>query len=293
MRYQDIYPSDPLLRSGDVIKPRASDLLSVEYFEADPDTMPARRFDEHHVLINLKDEPHRVENWRDGEHRDFVYRKNEIVVTPAGVESGWRWHAKSKCLVITIDPEELKRFTHHELGVLLSREQLLDLPQFEDADLTRAGCLLLDELRDGRPGSEVMYESLARVFLVKLVRRYGQELSDEHAFTRRFTAGHYKRVLDYVAEHYAGPIAVEDLAEVAELSASHFSRLFKETIGDSPHQFVLNYRVEQAQRMLADPTRPLIDVALACGFSDQPHFSRTFKRVTGRTPRAYQAAAGG
>ncbi len=292
-RYQDVYPTSPLVRSDDVVRPRAADLMSLSYFQAEPDAMPARVFDEHHVLINLKDEPHRVENWRAGEHRDFVFRQNEIVVTPAGVESGWRWHATSECIVVTIDPTKLERFTQNELGILLSQQQLLDLPQFEDADLAHAARLLLDELREGRPGSEVMYESLARVFLVKLVRKYGRERSEAHEFSQRFAAEHYKRVLDYVAEHYAGPIAVEELAEQAALSASHFSRLFKETIGVSPHQFVLGYRVEQARCMLADPTRPLIDIALACGFSDQPHFTRTFRRVTGQSPKAYREAAGG
>ena len=289
-RYQDIYPTNPLLRSGDVVKPRAADMMSLEYFQAEPDSMPTRVFEDHHVLINLKAQPHRVENWRDGDHRDFTFRQNEIVVTPAGIESGWRWHAKSECIVITIPPKKLERFANQELGILLSDSQLRDLPQFEDADLTRAACLLLDELSDGQPGSEVMFESLARVFLVKPLRRYGQERSESYEFSQRFTADHYKRVLDYVADHYTAAITVEDLAEQAELSASHFSRLFKETIGVSPHQFVVGYRVEQAKRMLGDPTRPLIDIALACGFSDQPHFSRTFRRMTGQSPKAFRGA---
>ena len=57
--------------------------------EAAPGEMDEAVFEEHHVLINLKDEPMRVENWRDGQLRDFVFRKFEVVVTPAGVESGW------------------------------------------------------------------------------------------------------------------------------------------------------------------------------------------------------------
>ncbi|MEO1237798.1 MAG: AraC family transcriptional regulator, partial [Planctomycetota bacterium] len=89
IKYQDIYPTDPLLRSQDAARPRAADLLNLEYFEAEPGEMPTQVFDQHHVLINLHSEPHRVENWRDGEHRDFTYRQHEIVVTPAGIESGW------------------------------------------------------------------------------------------------------------------------------------------------------------------------------------------------------------
>ena len=289
-RYQEVYPSDPELRSADIVRPRAADLLSLEYFEAPPDEMPARAFDEHHILVNLKEEPQRVENWRDGERRDFIYRRNEIVVTPAGVESGWRWHVRSKVIVITIDPDKLEQFTQSELGVLLTKRQLIDLPQFEDADITAAAELLLNALRSRDAGSEVMYESLARVFLVKLVRKYGAERETEAAFSARFTAAHYKRVLDFIADNYGKAIAIEDIAREAGLSPSHFTRLFRETIGDTPYQFLMRYRVERAKEKLADPSLAMIDIALGCGFSDQPHFSRIFKQFAGLTPSAYRKA---
>ncbi|MEM9739065.1 MAG: AraC family transcriptional regulator [Pseudomonadota bacterium] len=286
--YQEIYPSEPLVRSGDLVRPRAAGLLSLEYFEADPNTMPTQAFDQHHILINLKDEPHRVENWRGGVHRVFTFHRNEIVVTPAGLESGWRWHERSKCIVITLDPAKLEAFTQSELGILLTDRQLRDLSLFENADITNAAAMLLDALRLGGAGSEVMFESLARVFLVKLVQKYGEERSGEIAFSKAFTAAHYRRVLDFVADNFGRPIQIEQIASEAGLSAAHFSRLFKATIGDTPHQFLMRYRVEQAGEMLKDPARPVIDIALACGFADQPHLTRVFKQFMGETPRRWR-----
>jgi AraC family transcriptional regulator len=286
-RYQDIYPSPPLLRSVDRVRPSAADLLTLEYFEAEPASMPELVFDQHHVLLNLKKEPHRVENWRDGEHRDFIYRQNEIVVTPAGVRSGWRWHAKSKVIVITLDPAKFERFAQSELGLLLTTRQLRDLPQFLDEDIVSAGEMLLAALRNRAAGSAVMFESLARVFLIKLIQKYGLERAD-YEFSASFTARHYQRVLDHIAEHYGDELTVEDLARRAGLSEFHFSRLFKRTIGHSPHQFVLSYRVEQSARLLVDRDRPLADIALSCGFADQAHFARSFKKHTGSTPREYR-----
>lgn len=290
MRYQDIYPSDALLRSFDVVRPRAAELLNLEYFEAQPARMPTARFDQHHLLLNLRTDPHRVENWRDGEHRDFVYRFHEIVLTPAGIESGWQWHARSKVIVITIDPPRLRRFAESELGVILTDRQLRDVPQALDEELCQSGIMLLDALRTRGTGSEVMYESLARVFLVQLVQRHGEERAPALDAGTGFTTRHYKRVLDHIANHFGQPIAIEELATVAGMSTAHFSRLFKATIGDTPYQFVMDYRIEQARKMLSDRDRPLIDVALACGFADQPHFTRIFKRMTGKTPREYRAA---
>lgn len=287
MRYQDIYPEDPLLKSSDLTRPSARSMLTLEFFEAAPSAMPHEVFAQHHILLNLREEPHRVENWRDDEHRDFMYHKHEIIVTPAGVRSGWRWHARSKVIVITVEPEHLEAFAQTELGVLLSDEQLKNIPQFIDEDIMNAGVLLLDALQSDL-GSDVLFESYARIFLVKLIQKYGLERAEDLAFNQSFTVKHYKRVLDYVAEHYAREVSLEHLAREAGLSTSHFSRLFKQTIGQSPYQFVMTYRVERAKKMLQDRGRPMVDIAFSCGFSDQAHFSRTFKQITGETPRQYR-----
>jgi AraC family transcriptional regulator len=277
-----------MLRSFDVLRPRAAQLLNLEYFEAEPATMPHEIFAQHHLLLNLRETPMRVENWRDTLHRDFDYLPDEIILTPAGIRSGWHWHEKSKVIVITIAPEMLDRFATSELGIVLGKRQLRDTPQMLDADLCQSGKMLLDALRDRRTGSEVMYESLARIFLVKLVQRYGEMRSEALDLGRGFTASHYKRVLDYVADNFGGEITIDDLARIAGLSSAHFSRLFKEVIGDTPYQFVMDYRVEQAKRMLGDPAKAMVDIALECGFADQAHFSRIFKRLTGQTPKAFR-----
>lgn len=79
-KYQDIYPTEPIVQSSNLVRSTATDLLSLEYFEAEPASMPIDRYEQHHIVLNLRDVPHRVENWRDGEHRDFIYHKNEIYV---------------------------------------------------------------------------------------------------------------------------------------------------------------------------------------------------------------------
>ena len=284
--YQDIYPCEPLIQSIDLVRPRAADLLTLEYFEAEPASMPTDRYSQHHIILNLKDEPHRLENWRDGEHRDFIYHKNEIIVTPGGVESGWKWHAKSKCIIITLDPAKFEQFAQTELGILLSTEQLKDLPQFLDEDITQSGIQLKESLQCDL-GSQVMFESYARIFLTKLILKYGLQ-EEEYDFTKSFTAQHYKQVLDYIAVDYGNNILLEDMAAQASLSPSHFSRLFKQTIGQSPYQFLMSYRVEQAKKMLGKPNSLMIDIALYCGFSDQAHFSRVFKKIEGLTPKQYR-----
>lgn len=289
-RYAEIYPSLPLLNSDEMAHMSAAALMSVRYFQAEPDSMPEEVFSEHHILLNLCDTPHRVQNRRDGELRDFTFHQHEIVVTPAGMRSGWRWFGKSDVIVITLDPEKVEAFAQRELGIILDRQQLVDLPQFSDADLCTAGTILRDALENDDLTSGVMFEAMSRVFLVKLLQRYGQRRPEELALSARFTSDHFRRVLSFIRANLDQTISVEDLAKEAGMSPSHFGRVFKETVGQTPMQYLLAYRIEQAVSMMKDQSRQLGEIALACGFADQAHFSRSFKQVTGQTPRQYRAA---
>ena len=288
MRYQEIYPSEPLLDSTAIARPSATDLLTLEYFEAPPGEMATEVFNQHHILLNLQEYPHEVENWRDGEHKRFVFEKDQIVVTPAGISSGWRWHKTSKVIVITLDPEKFERFAQSEAGIILTGSQLQNLPLFTDPDLCSAGVMLLDALTSQSVGADLLFESLARVFLIKLIQKYGDLPAEDFAFSSSFTSKHYQQVLQYIQENYQQNITAEELAEVAAMSVAHFSRLFKKVTTQSPIAFVMAYRIEQAKKKLSNADMPLIDIALECGFADQSHFNRVFKKHEGVTPRVYR-----
>ncbi len=288
-RYQEIYPSLPLLNSDEMEHTSAAALMSVRYFQAEPDAMPEDVFAEHHIVLNLQANAHRVQNIRDGVMRDFTLEKDDIIVTPAGMRSGWRWFAKSDVIIVTLDPARVEKFAQTELGMLLDRQQFHDEPQFSDPDLCAAGVMLRDALESDDISSGVMFEAMSRVLLVKLLQRYGKRRPEEVALSAKFTSDHYKRVLAVIRARLDQTISVEDLAREAGMSPSHFARVFKETLGSTPMQYVLAYRIEQAIAMMEDATRPLGDIALACGFADQAHFSRSFKQVTGQTPRQFRA----
>lgn len=97
-----------------------------------------------------------------------------------------------------------------------------------------------------------------------------------------------RRVTAFVDDQLEWSMPLSRLAEVAGLSTSYFSRAFKNTFGQSPHSYILGRRIARAQyRMLADD-EPLCQVALSCGFADQAHFSRVFRRLTRRSPNEWR-----
>ncbi len=99
-----------------------------------------------------------------------------------------------------------------------------------------------------------------------------------------------RHVCDYIDAHLSADIQVAELARQVNLSPHHFSMLFKQAMGVSPHQYVLQKRIEEARRQVAAGQLRLSEVALNLGFSDQSHFSRAFRKMTGTTPTRYARA---
>ena len=97
-----------------------------------------------------------------------------------------------------------------------------------------------------------------------------------------------KRVSDYVEENLSSPIRIVDLARVTRLTPGYFSRAFKGSFGVPPHLYLVNRRMELAQHLMLTTDDPLSQIALACGLSDQAHFSRMFGRVHGVSPGAWR-----
>ncbi|WP_186420103.1 AraC family transcriptional regulator [Bosea sp. CS1GBMeth4] len=121
-------------------------------------------------------------------------------------------------------------------------------------------------------------------------------LSDRYAAPETRMSGHLpgldeamrQRVAEFVLDDPAAPITLTAMAQVAGMSPSHFIRSFKRTTGMTPHRFVVEQRVLAARRLLETSDLPIVEVALAAGFSSQSHFGVAFRAVTGESPARYR-----
>jgi AraC-like DNA-binding protein len=97
-----------------------------------------------------------------------------------------------------------------------------------------------------------------------------------------------RRAKEIIEANLDGEVPLTQLARGCGLSTSHFSRAFKDTTGMPPHQWLLRRRIENAMRLLRNQQLALPEVALACGFSDQSHFTRVFTKLSGTSPGAWR-----
>lgn len=102
----------------------------------------------------------------------------------------------------------------------------------------------------------------------------------------------YAAVLDRIAGEFSQPLAVRELAAMTGQTTLAFLRGFTAAIGMTPHAYLTEQRLQAARGLLAASRLPLVDIALACGFSHQSHFGAAFKRTFGVTPAHYRQALG-
>jgi AraC family transcriptional regulator len=151
--------------------------------------------------------------------------------------------------------------------------------------------LSMDEtLRRWEPTARTYLDQLGNMVAGQLVRRHGAGRSGSGSVDDPPASGLGNRQLAAVRaameERLAEPVSLVDLASVAGLSVSQFSRQFKARTGLAPHRFLLGLRVDQAFRLLRTDRAPIAEIAVRCGFSHQEHLTRVMRAHLDTTPGA-------
>ena len=155
-------------------------------------------------------------------------------------------------------------------------------PMIFDAEVTAAYLALHHALAS--PAATLERESLMMELLTMLVARHAQVGPRPVRGGREH--GAVSRVREYIVEHHARNVTLGELAQVANLSPFHLTRVFAREVGMPPHAFQTQVRVARAKRLIRGGLS-LASVAAATGFADQSHFIRQFKRLMKITPGEY------
>lgn len=143
---------------------------------------------------------------------------------------------------------------------------------------------LLSNVERPTENSALFVDHIGLAFHAHVTAVYGTSAAQGPPRSGGLSPWQLRRALDFIREHLDGDPTIAQLAQQCGLSAGYFARAFSQSMGVSPHQWLLRKRVDRARDLLSAGRLDLAQVALACGFVDQSHFTRVFTRIEGQTP---------
>ncbi len=213
-------------------------------------------------------------------------RRGDISFLPCGLTTELTYPASNSALLVSFPGEILRQAALPGDTPPLS-------PRYSESNRRLAQLIMLAESELRSPGfaAEMLIEGVIQAIAALLSRQNGEPI-DRDAARIHISPARLARVIDYVDANLHREVALKDLAEVAQFSPFHFSRIFKRATGESPYQFVSARRLQRAMQLLEDGSLPLAELALCCGFSSQAHFTTAFSKAKGVSPGRYRRGLG-
>jgi AraC family transcriptional regulator len=221
-----------------------------------------------------------------------VWDKNEIrpgsvfiVRRDTEIEAAWAsepWPT----MLLQIDNSSFQRSAPDEINSI--EKTLVSALTTYDERLASLMMEMRTEVKNGCSSGRLYGESLSLALLAYLASTYATpgNTGDRDV---KLSPAHQRRIVEYIAANLATNISVTELAELAQMSTSHFARSFKLSFGVTPYRYVMQERVEGAKHMLTNTKFTASDVAMAFGFSSLSHFVKVFRQFTGVSPKQYKS----
>jgi len=218
---------------------------------------------------------------------NFTSRPGTIFLLPRGTVDEVNWAGPTHRVALAIHPRLLTdalEETAHQNDI-----ELREHWDLVDPHISALVTEMTADLGECSPAGTIYGEALANALAVYLVKRYAVRRITPTFYKGGLSPYRLKRVLDYISNNLELDISLSDLATIAGMSPHYFSELFRQSIGRSPHSYVLVQRIERAKQLLRSPKCTIIQAGLDVGFQNPSHFARMFRRLEGTTPSRFRA----
>ena len=202
-------------------------------------------------------------------------------------ESEWHWTDPIDVGHIYLSHDALSKTAEDVFEHDISDIHIADIVGSKDSEFPIYLQLLEKELNNQGIGDTLYIDALRAQLCIHTLRNYAK-ISFREIPSDGLSRHQKKLVLDYIAAHLDKALKIDDLASEVGLSSYHFARRFKVEFGVPPHGFVLDQRIDRAKELMGNTRGRLKSIAVDCGFSDQSHLNRVFKKRVGLTPGEFR-----
>jgi AraC family transcriptional regulator len=226
-----------------------------------------------------------MEWWTGGRHGQERTAPGSMILLPEGTEDRLRWHGASERFILTVQPDLLSR---------IANELDTSPPEFEAHwSLEDPGLRLLlvemgREAQEGWPLGRLYADLTAAGLVRQLLQRYAVDPVQPARLRGGLPMPQLRRVMEFMNSNLAQNLSLEEIAGEVELSAFHFAREFRSVTGQTPYQYLLDQRMEQAKHLLKHSDWPVQEIATMIGFQSPVNFVRAFRQRVGATPGVWR-----
>lgn len=227
-----------------------------------------------------------------GRKEQTLIGPRRMCVTPGGASARWKHNGHPEILQVYIRQSIYEAAVTELYGCPASNAVVVPRFAIVDPFLEQMALATATALREGREDG-LYIDSLAQMMAVHLASTHCSRVPPNSIpqATNSLPSWKMRRLIDFIEANLDSDLSLEKMAAEVGISPLYLPRAFKSAFGQSPHQYVLARRIERAKDLLRNTNDPVVEIALACGFSSQSHLANWFVRVVGATPAVYRKQA--
>lgn len=256
--------------------------LNLEYH-----VQPAYESPEHYathytIVIRLRTLP-RIERWLDECYKSENSLQGDIALIPPYVIHRAITTQESEFIALTLDSDSVSNIAYESVNP----DTVEIIPHFSKSDplIYQIGLALKAALQADGLSSRLYAESMATALSAHLLLHYSAPKHIIYEYRGGLPKYKLQRVIEYIIDHLSEDLLLRAMAQEVGMSQYHFARLFKQSTGLSPYQYVIQCRIERAKMLLLKSKLKISEISSLVGFGDQSQFTRHFKRLLGVTPK--------
>jgi AraC family transcriptional regulator len=214
-----------------------------------------------------------------------IYAAGKVGIYSAHQPRTLRWDQEAEFIDLYLAPETINRY----IDVPLDTDSYELLSQFAIDDLLIYSLGLAIKQQAEQSIADFFYiESAMTMLVIHLLRYYSTQQNSLQTQSGSLTPTKLNQVVDYIHTYLDQNPSLVELAALVNLSTCHFVKVFKASMGVTPHQYLLTCRIKKAQQLLHQKSLSLAEISLQVGFHDQSRFTSVFRKRVGFTPNQYR-----